>query len=1507
MADGYISQIKTPDNKVYDFRDQHLKVYTGSCTTAAATAIKDVTTDGEFTLAKGAVIFVNFSVTNSAAVGNLKLKINGEADANAKPIKYLVNGNDPANIPGAGYLRANQTYMFRYDGTNWVADLNYYTYSNDFASRIGHYNNILARQLIPAESLIVGDETGYEKVASGVTFNLAYPIVWCTAKVEAASSNYNAMFLQHYDRNIATGAKTGFTSAANKVIYLIVTINGNIATIDSNIITDTLPSSVDGKVYISLGKLGAQSTGANYFFLYPTHPMFEYKNGKIRIYEAQQNLSEIDGADDLKAIEAISGTTGLLKKTAANTWTLDTNSYSLTSHNHNSTYLKLDGSNNMTADVNIIAGDTDKFVNFWYNTNKTVGASWRTGMLGSGSGNTNYFVIQSGTSTTSATTWHNALKIGQNNYDIYNNENRIPNTGNATGSVGGTTTPVYVDAGQIKALSYTIAKSVPSDAKFTDTTYSGSNGISLSGTTFSNSGVRATTINGNYLRVNTNGTNADLTIPFATNSTNASNAANSQSNYGAKSFIVEGDADTYYPTLITGYTSHNAWTLLNITRGYSEQAPDTWNTASHKGGLTLTILSNGDSTWGGNHQIGVTKLNTIFDLSESYCTMVADISDTTFGLVIWLRGGNAKYWVTSNGGQSVSITTWYEEHTQSSTIVAPRTDINISHINSYRWNNLWSILSTQDYNNGTATKFGYSTSGMTSTSWLGSWDATVSGEYRLRAISPANAVKSAVGTTQIGGTTTPIYWTGSAFSAGTALSDGAYKSILNNTSKGALGWNSAGATNADNLRLINVNTLAYWNGAYSGTNSNLSVLGTVTTGTWNASVIGAAYGGTGQNTLQKSANALINALDTGSSDLTANDYVITQYVGGGTTTTSYHRRPASKVVNATLVKAALGTVSTTAKKFLKDTGAWTQVAFSDLSGTATNAQLANSKVTIAGNNVSLGGSLDASTLTSSLGLSSAMHYRGTSAAIPPTSGTYVSGDVLIKTDTDEEYVFDGTNWRLLGSEGSYKIKQEQVADPVASTSTSTTFIDTIQQDINGVITATKRTLPTASTSTAGIIKIGTASTDAMAGDTTVTNVSYIATTDNYEYPILMKNSTGSTTTAAGARFASGTNQQVTINPSTGTISTRRLVINNSSSNGTVPDLVFSRTSWSYINIPDNDAAVLAIGRGTGDNASQKLIIQGDGVVRPGSDNTQVLGKSTRRWKEVHGVNFYGTFNGTATYSQGLAKWAISNSDLNNFVSNGALRYSWEGGNNNFNSKPTDVNAFGVIAMKTATNWTGQLLMSTDSEPGLYWRTNLTTETPSYGTWARVWDSSNHRVFYGTCAEAAGTAAKPVVCTDYDEMKVGDMITVKFDNTNTAASPTLNVNGKGSKSVKMAYSGGTADLSSYTQLAGIRTFIYDGTNWILQEGECVKQGVTDTTSDIWRPVMLGAYNSTDVRQAPEQRYAMIHAARNVKYHQSTGTLRAPILKTPKLSIEYSFEDKAHIQWNDTDSSIDFIFD
>jgi len=77
---------------------------------------------------------------------------------------------------------------------------------------------------------------------------------------------------------------------------------------------------------------------------------------------------------------------------------------------------------------------------------------------------------------------------------------------------------------------------------------------------------------------------------------------------------------------------------------------------------------------------------------------------------------------------------------------------------------------------------------------------------------------------------------------------------------------------AANIGLGNVeNTkLSTWAGS-----ANITTIGTISSGTWNGTAITATYGGTGKTNLKDAANALINALDTGSSNLTANDYVIT--------------------------------------------------------------------------------------------------------------------------------------------------------------------------------------------------------------------------------------------------------------------------------------------------------------------------------------------------------------------------------------------------------------------------------------------------------------------------------------------------------------------------------------------------------------------------------------------------------------------------------------------------------
>ena len=81
-------------------------------------------------------------------------------------------------------------------------------------------------------------------------------------------------------------------------------------------------------------------------------------------------------------------------------------------------------------------------------------------------------------------------------------------------SIGSNTQPVYWDGKSWKATEYTLGKSVPSDAKFTDTTYTNGEGLALSGNTFSNSGVRSISsgsTNGT-ISVNTNGTNNEVAV-----------------------------------------------------------------------------------------------------------------------------------------------------------------------------------------------------------------------------------------------------------------------------------------------------------------------------------------------------------------------------------------------------------------------------------------------------------------------------------------------------------------------------------------------------------------------------------------------------------------------------------------------------------------------------------------------------------------------------------------------------------------------------------------------------------------------------------------------------------------------------------------------------------------------------------------------------------------------------------------------------------------------------------
>jgi hypothetical protein len=72
--------------------------------------------------------------------------------------------------------------------------------------------------------------------------------------------------------------------------------------------------------------------------------------------------------------------------------------------------------------------------------------------------------------------------------------------------------------------------------------------------TITNTGVHSTTINGNYLRVNTNGTNTDLTIPYATSAGNADTVDNLH--LYTRTLGVNGTNWTFASTANSNATTH---------------------------------------------------------------------------------------------------------------------------------------------------------------------------------------------------------------------------------------------------------------------------------------------------------------------------------------------------------------------------------------------------------------------------------------------------------------------------------------------------------------------------------------------------------------------------------------------------------------------------------------------------------------------------------------------------------------------------------------------------------------------------------------------------------------------------------------------------------------------------------------------------------------------------------------------------------------------------------------
>lgn len=196
------------------------------------------------------------------------------------------------------------------------------------------------------------------------------------------------------------------------------------------------------------------------------------------------------GNDDLKAIEALTGTTGLLKKTAANKWALDTTSYVPSSRTINGHAL----SNNISitkADVGL--GNVENALQIIDIGSNDAGQLVLT--FGDNSTDTRTVSITATTSSSVAKAEAlntNGAKIGDSNQPVY-----------------------FGTDGKPVAISYTIEKSVPADAIFSytfDGTYNASTNKAATVSTVTNA-INA--LDGGT--IGTGGTGKTITVLSQTN------------------------------------------------------------------------------------------------------------------------------------------------------------------------------------------------------------------------------------------------------------------------------------------------------------------------------------------------------------------------------------------------------------------------------------------------------------------------------------------------------------------------------------------------------------------------------------------------------------------------------------------------------------------------------------------------------------------------------------------------------------------------------------------------------------------------------------------------------------------------------------------------------------------------------------------------------------------------------------------------------------------------------
>ena len=312
-----------------------------------------------------------------------------------------------------------------------------------------------------------------------------------------------------------------------------------------------------------------------------------------------------------------------------------------------------------------------------------------------------------------------------------------------------------------------------------------------------------------------------------------------------------------------------------------------------------------------------------------------------------------------------------------------------------------------------------------------------------------------------------------------------------------------------------------------------------------------------------------------------------------------------------------------------------------------------------------------------------------------------------------------------------------------------------------------------------------------------------------------------------------------------------------------------RGSWAYanngyvstdtgVNIPLAGTAIFQWGA-SDTNKTQLYITphNNSGVSNPAANEMLFYTSNgsgyTSAWTRVLTHRNYTNYTVTKTGGGASGTWGISitgnaatanrilshtiSDTLANKTTPGYLYHA--GGSNSVADKPSGVDAFGVFTMQTASGWYGQILMSSNTSTGLYWRTATTLS----GGWKKILDSSNYTAYINPAnfVTALGTSGNYLTWT---KNGVVNNLTVPYATASSRINSSSSVQNTG-----LTYYSSGSFVVGGTAAGGQWGMPSDSQGAAFKNGQCLRMywGSTYYTDILSGPNNMGTTHGLYMRQ------------------------------------------------------------